>query len=57
MQAMGSLGGAAMQPGMGPAPDFNKLFLAEAESLELVEHRWICEGVEARLLRMHGYEV
>ena len=32
----------------GQDPD--KLFHAEAENLELVQHRWILDGVEERLL-------
>ncbi|ORY04000.1 integral membrane protein DUF106-domain-containing protein [Clohesyomyces aquaticus] len=42
-----------MNPGaglMGPEQDPDKLFLNEAENLEVMEHRWILEGVEDRLL-------
>ena len=35
---------------MGGAEDPNKIFLSEAENLEVVEHRYILEGVEDRLL-------
>jgi hypothetical protein len=35
---------------MGPEQDPDKLFLNEAENLEVLEHRWILEGVEDRLL-------
>jgi hypothetical protein len=35
---------------MGPEQDPDKLFLAEAENLEVLEHRWILEGVEDRLI-------
>ncbi|KAF2459917.1 integral membrane protein DUF106-domain-containing protein [Lineolata rhizophorae] len=44
---------AQMNPGagmMGPDQDPDKLFLSEAENLEVVEHRWILDGVEDRLL-------
>jgi len=43
---------AAQQPNMvGQDPD--KLFQAEAENLELVQHDWILEGIEERLLKTH----
>ena len=35
---------------MGPGQDPDKLFLSEAENLEVVEHRWILEGIEDRLV-------
>ncbi|KAI6911771.1 transmembrane protein [Hortaea werneckii] len=35
---------------MGGAEDPNKIFLSEAENLEVVEHRYIMVGVEDRLL-------
>ena len=46
---------AQMNPGAGaglfaPGQDPDKLFKSEAENLEVVEHRWILEGVERRLL-------
>ncbi|OCK96943.1 uncharacterized protein K441DRAFT_704135 [Cenococcum geophilum 1.58] len=44
---------AQMNPGagmMGPEQDPDKLFLNEAENLEVIEHQWILEGVEDRLL-------
>lgn len=46
---------AQMNPGagmMGPEQDPDKLFLSEAENLEVIEHRWHLEGVEDRLLAM-----
>lgn len=43
---MGPAAGAAM----GPAPDYNKLFLAEAENIEVVQHQYTLDGVENRLL-------
>jgi len=44
---------AQMNPGagiMGPEQDPDKLFLNEADNLEVIEHQWILEGVEDRLL-------
>lgn len=46
---------AQMNPGaaaamFGPGQDPDKLFQSEAENLEVVEHKWILEGVEKRLL-------
>lgn len=44
---------AQMNPGagmMGPEQDPDKLFLNEAENLEVIEHQWILGGVEDRLL-------
>jgi hypothetical protein len=35
---------------MGPEQDPDKLFLSEAENLEVLQHQWILEGVEDRLL-------
>ena len=35
---------------MGPEQDPDKLFLNEAENLEVIEHHCILEGVEDRLL-------
>jgi len=64
--AMGGLGasilggggqpGAAMGP-MGPtAPDYVKLYTAENENIEITGHgyRWVCDGVEDRVLKMFG---
>jgi ER membrane protein complex subunit 3 len=45
-----------MNPAAGPqanplaATEPDKLFQAEAENLELVQHEWILEGVEERLV-------
>ncbi|KAF2836427.1 transmembrane protein [Patellaria atrata CBS 101060] len=47
----------AQMPGagpMGPEQDPDKLFNAEAENLEVVEHHWVLEGVEDRLLARWG---
>jgi ER membrane protein complex subunit 3 len=44
---------AQMNPGaamMGPDQDPDKLFLNEAENLEVMEHHTILDGVEDRLL-------
>ncbi|KAI9842306.1 MAG: ER membrane complex subunit 3 [Thelocarpon superellum] len=47
---------AQMNPGaagaglFGPGQHPDKLFAAEAENLEVVDHTWVCEGVEGRLL-------
>ena len=50
MPAMAGISPQAGAPSMmGQDPD--KLFLAEAENLELVQHEWILEGVEERLLK------
>lgn len=39
---------------MAGADDQDKLFHAEAENLEVVEHRYILEGLEERLLARMG---
>jgi len=43
---------AQMQPSamMGPDQDPDKLMLSEAENLEVIEHHYILDGVEDRLL-------
>lgn len=48
MQAQMGMG-AQGQPGQ--APDMNKIFSAEAENLQIVEHVWFLDGAEERLLR------
>lgn len=49
MSQMNPGAGAAMfQPGQDP----DKMFLSEAENLEVVEHEYILKGVEDRLLAM-----
>jgi hypothetical protein len=35
---------------MGPEQDPDKLFLSEAENLEVLDHQWILEGIEERLV-------
>jgi ER membrane protein complex subunit 3 len=47
---------AQMNPGananpFGPGQDPDKMFLAEAENLEVMEHYSILDGIEERLLR------
>lgn len=39
---------------MGPEQDPDKLFLAEAENLEVLEHCWILEGIEDRLVAKYS---
>jgi hypothetical protein len=45
--------GAAMTPDQDP----DKLFLSEAENLEVVEHHSILEGIEGRVLAQLSTEV
>ena len=43
---------AQMNPGagfMGAEQDPDKLFTAEAENLEVLEHHWILDGIEDRV--------
>jgi hypothetical protein len=58
MQSMGALGGAAAGGGIAmpgaPAQDFKKLFAAERDNLDIVEHVWTGQDVEERLLRRFG---
>lgn len=49
--AMANPGAGGM---MGPEQDPDKLFLSEAENLEVLEHRWILEGIEDRLVAKLG---
>jgi ER membrane protein complex subunit 3 len=51
MPQMGMNPTAGMQQNPLGAQDPDKLFRAEAENLELVQHEWILEGVEERLLK------
>lgn len=46
MQQQMGMGG---QPGQ--QPDMNKIFAAEAENIQMVEHTWFLDGAEERLLR------
>lgn len=52
MQAMNAMGGG-MMPGQ-PAQDFTKLYLAEKESLQLVNHAAVIDDVEDRFLTLYG---
>ena len=47
---------AMAQPaaGMGPDQDPDKLMLNEAENLEVIEHDYILNGIEERLLESLG---
>lgn len=50
-QQMSHMNPSATAQGMfAPGFDADKLFLAEVENLEVVEHVYILEGVEDRLL-------
>lgn len=50
-QQMSQMNPSATAQGMfAPGYDADKLFLAEVENLEVVEHEYILEGVEERLL-------
>lgn len=56
MQNM-SLSAASAMPASGPgAPDYAKLYRAEAENLALAEgvYKWVGEGVEDRVLARYG---
>jgi hypothetical protein len=48
MQAQMGMG-AQGQPGQ--APDMGKLFAAEAENMQIVEHKWFLDAAEERLLQ------
>ncbi|KAI9798861.1 MAG: ER membrane complex subunit 3 [Piccolia ochrophora] len=50
-QQMAQMNPAAATSMFGPGQDPNKLFESEVENLEVVEHRWVLEGVEKRLLQ------
>jgi hypothetical protein len=47
---MPQMGSPQGQPNPLAQQDPDKLFKAEAENLELVQHEWILEGVEDRVL-------
>jgi ER membrane protein complex subunit 3 len=53
-QQMAQMNPAANTNPFGPGQDPDKLFLAEAENLEVMEHYSILDGVEERLLRSQG---
>ncbi|KAI9869015.1 MAG: ER membrane complex subunit 3 [Trichoglossum hirsutum] len=50
-QQMAQVDPAAAASLFQPGQDPDKIFLSEAENLEVLEHKWILEGVEDRLLR------
>ena len=52
--ASATQGGGGGLPGMGGQDDPDKLFRNEAENLEVAEHRWVCDGVEERILFAAG---
>jgi len=35
----------------GQQPDMGKIFQAEAENMQIVEHKWFLEAAEERLLK------
>merc|ERR1719498_1512142 len=43
------MGMGASQPGQ--PPDWGKIFTAEAENLQIVEHNWLLAGAEERLIK------
>lgn len=53
-QQMAQMNPAANANPFGPGQDPDKMFLAEAENLEVMEHYSILGGVEERLLRSQG---
>ena len=54
MQAqMGMAGGG--QPGQ--QPDMNKIYAAEMENMQIIEHKWALDGAEERLLRPPGLKL
>lgn len=53
MNAMQQMGGMPTMPG-APGQNMPKLFQAEKENLALVQHAWICDDVEERVLALYG---
>lgn len=51
-QQMGQMGPAGGQPIFGVGQDPDKAFKTEAENINVVDHRYILEGVEHRLLQI-----
>jgi ER membrane protein complex subunit 3 len=49
-QQMGQLSPTVTANLIQPGQDPDKVFASEAENLEVMEHQWILEGVEDRLL-------
>lgn len=56
-QQMGMANPAAMMNPMQPGQDPDKLFMSEAENLEVMEHFCILDGVEERVLHNFAPEV
>lgn len=54
MASMNQMPGAAMMMPGQPAQDFGKLYKQEKENLDIVEYKWVCDGVEDRLLKKWG---
>ena len=50
-QQMAQMNPSATANPFGPGQDPDKMFLAEAENLEVMEHYCILDGIEERLLR------
>ncbi|OJD25991.1 hypothetical protein ACJ73_02642 [Blastomyces percursus] len=53
-EQMSQMNPSATASSFGPGQDPDKLFLAEAENLEVMEHYCILDGIEERLLRRVG---
>lgn len=53
-QQMGPMGPAAGANPFQPGQDPHKMYLNEAENLEVFEHFCILDGVEERVLRKYG---
>lgn len=53
-QQMGQMNPAAQVNPFQPGQDPHKLYLNEAENLEVVEHFCILDGIEERVLRKYG---
>jgi hypothetical protein len=43
--------GMGQQGQPGQPPDFGKIFAAEAENMQIIEHQWFLDGAEERLLK------
>lgn len=56
-QQMGMANPAAMINPMQPGQDPDKLYLSEAENLEVMEHFCILDGVEERVLRNFALQI
>jgi hypothetical protein len=49
--------GMGQQGQPGQPPDYNKLYAAEAENMQIVEHNFMLAGAEEKLLRGGGKKV